>query len=122
MEAAFARRRSAVLIRLLALAGILFLSHASPPTVEAQTARLTGRVTDTQGAVLPGVRVTASPPSPAAPATAVSNDAGEYALTLAPGAYAVAFWVKHGLLETVGPVGLVERHADAAQPPSSESP
>ena len=91
MKAAFARRRSAVPIRLLALAGVLFLNHATPPAAEAQTARLTGRVTDAQGAVLRGVVVIASPPAPAATATAVSDDAGEYGLALAPGAYIVTF-------------------------------
>ena len=35
--------------------------------------------------------VIASPPAPAAPATAVSDDAGEYGLALAPGAYIVTF-------------------------------
>ena len=85
------RRRSAVLIPLLALAGVLFLSHATPPAAGAQTAQLTGRVTDAQGAVLRGAVVIASPPAPAAPATAVSDDAGEYGLALAPGAYIVTF-------------------------------
>ena len=85
------RRRFAVLIRLFALAGVLFLSHASPPAAEAQTAQLTGRVTDAQGAILRGVVVIASAPAPAAPASAVSDDAGEYGLALAPGAYIVTF-------------------------------
>ena len=85
------RRRAAAVIRLLALAGAVFLSSVSPPAAAAQTAQLTGRVTDAQGAVLPGVTVTASSPAPAPPATAVSDDAGEYALALAPGRYTLTF-------------------------------
>ena len=81
--------RYAVLVRFLAAA--LYLSLASPPAVEAQTAQLTGRVTDAQGAVLPGVTVTAVAPGLAAPATAASDDTGDYALGLAPGVYTVTF-------------------------------
>ena len=80
---------SAVVLRFLAPA--LVLGLASPPAAGAQTAQLAGRVTDAQGAVLPGVTVTASSPAPAPPATAVSDDAGEYALALAPGPYTVTF-------------------------------
>ena len=73
------------------LAAVLFLVLPSPPAAEAQTAQLTGRVTDAQGAVLPGVTVTAAAPGLAAPAAAASDDTGEYALALAPGVYTVTF-------------------------------
>ncbi len=83
------RHRHAVVLRLLA--GLLVPGLAGPPAAAAQTALLTGRVSDAQGAALRGVVVTAASPSLPAPATAVSDDAGEYALALAPGAYTVTF-------------------------------
>ena len=81
--------RCTVLVRLLA--AVLFLVLAGSPAAEAQTAQLAGRVTDAQGAVLPGVTVTAAAPGPAAPATAASDDTGDYALGLEPGVYTVTF-------------------------------
>ena len=81
--------RCTVPLRLLA--AVLFLVLAGSPAVEAQTAQLTGRVTDAQDAVLPGVTVTAAAPGLAAPATAASDDTGDYALGLAPGVYTVTF-------------------------------
>ena len=83
------RHRHAVVLRLLA--GLLVPGLAGPPAAAAQTALLTGRVSDAQGAALRGVVVTAASPSLPAPATVVSDDAGEYALALAPGAYTVTF-------------------------------
>ena len=81
--------RYAVFVRFFAAA--LFLVLSGSPAAEAQTAELTGRVTDAQGAVLPGVTVTAAAPGLAAPATAASDDTGDYALGLAPGVYTVTF-------------------------------
>ncbi len=83
------RRRYAAVVG--ALAGVLLLGLVGPPVAIAQTAQLTGQVTDAQGAVLQGVTVAAAAPRLASPATAVSDDSGEYALELAPGAYAVTF-------------------------------
>ena len=87
--------------------GVLLLALAAPPTVAAQTVQvagaqtvqvaaaqtvaLTGRVTDAQGAVLPGVTVAASSPTPAATVTATTDGAGRYALVLAPGVYTLTF-------------------------------
>ncbi len=74
------------------LAGVLFLGLASPPAVSAQTTALTGRVTDAQGAVLPGVTVVAvSAGEPATPVSAATDDAGRYSLTLPPGVHTVTF-------------------------------
>ena len=83
------RRRAAVVIHLLA--GVICLSLLSAPAAEAQTAQLTGRVTDAQGAVLRGATVIANSPEIAAPASTTSGDAGDYALDLAPGIYTVTF-------------------------------
>ena len=81
-------RRHAALVRLFV--GVLLLGLAGLPAA-AQTVELTGRITDGQGAVLPGVMVTAASPAPGAPVTTATDDAGDYALDLAPGAYTVTF-------------------------------
>ena len=74
------------------LAGVLLLGLAGPPAVSAQTTELAGRVTDPQGAVLPGVTVTAvAAGRPAAPVGAATDDAGRYSLTLPPGIHVVTF-------------------------------
>ncbi len=73
------------------LAGVLLLGLAGPPAVSAQTAELAGRVTDPQGAVLPGVTVTAVSAGVAAPVGAATDDAGRYSLTLPPGIHVVTF-------------------------------
>ena len=83
------RRRCAAVAG--ALAGVLLLGLVGPPVAIAQTTQLTGQVTDAQGAVLQGVTVAAAGPGLASPATVATDDAGEYALELAPGAYAVTF-------------------------------
>ena len=58
--------------------------------IAAQTASLTGRITDAQGAAVPGVTVTAR--SPLVPlVTATSDGAGVYNLALEAGSYTVTF-------------------------------
>ena len=89
LAAAPSHGRYAALVRFLA--GVLLLGLASPPAVSAQTAELTGRVTDAQGAVLPGVTVTAVSAGLAAPVGAATDDVGRYSLTLPPGTHAVTF-------------------------------
>ena len=74
-----------------ALAAAVAAVLAGPAAAEARTARLHGRVTDAQGAVLRGVTVTAAAPGTDAPAAAATDDAGEYSLILAPGVYAMTF-------------------------------
>ena len=82
--------RYGVLVRFLA--AVLLLGLASPPAVSAQTTELAGRVTDPQGAALPGVTVTAAAAGgAAAPVSAATDDAGRYSLTLPPGVHAVTF-------------------------------
>lgn len=75
---------------------VLFLALASlaaSPALAQQTGTLSGVVRDPQGAVLPGVTVTASSPALIGGArTAVTGDAGAYQLpTLPPGAYDVTY-------------------------------
>ena len=57
----------------------------------AQTASLTGRVTDVQGAAVPGVTVTARSPALVLPVTTISDGAGVYTLALEAGSYTVTF-------------------------------
>ena len=54
----------------------------------SSTGTIQGRVTDAQGAVLPGVTVTATSPSMPGVQTAVSSDTGNYRFpALPPGTY-----------------------------------
>ena len=66
---------------------------ASVPAFAQQTGTLSGVVKDAQGAVLPGVTVTASSPSLIGGArTAVSGDTGAYQLaSMPPGSYVVTY-------------------------------
>ena len=58
----------------------------------SSTGTIQGRVTDSSGAVLPGVSVTASSPSMIGTQTQVSNDNGSYRFpAVPPGIYAVTF-------------------------------
>ena len=83
--------RYAALVRSFATVLLLSLiGFAAPSAASAQTAQLAGQVADPQGAVLPGVTVTAAAPG-AAPVAAATDDAGRYALTLPPGVYTVTF-------------------------------
>jgi len=69
------------------------------------TGRITGKITDESGAVLPGVTVEARSPSFQGVRTAVSDGAGLYRLTLLPpGAYDVTFALQGFGTETRTPV------------------
>jgi hypothetical protein len=58
----------------------------------SSTGTIQGRVTDAQGAVLPGVTVTAASPSALGVQTAVTSDTGTYRFpALPPGVYALSF-------------------------------
>ena len=81
-------------IGLLAVA----LAAASAPSAFAQggsassTGTIQGRVTDAQGAVLPGVAVTATSPSALGAQTTISSETGNYRFpALPPGVYTVAY-------------------------------
>jgi Carboxypeptidase regulatory-like domain len=74
------------------------LVTASAPSVFAQgggassTGTIQGRVTDAQGAVLPGVTVTATSPAALGAQTTVTSETGNYRFpALPPGVYAVSY-------------------------------
>src|SRR5688572_21317877 len=78
--------------------GVLALLLAVAPQALAQgggassTGTIQGRVTDAQGAVLPGVTVTATSPSMPGLQTSVSSETGNYRFpALPPGTYALGF-------------------------------
>src|ERR687892_412196 len=84
----------------------------TPATASAQqaTAELNGRVTDTSGAVLPGVTVTATQTATGLERTAVTDGSGAYLITnLPPGPYRLEValqgfrsYVQTGVVLTVG--------------------
>ena len=58
----------------------------------SSTGTIQGRVTDAQGAVLPGVTVTATSPSMLGPQTTVSSETGNYRFpAVPPGTYTVTY-------------------------------
>lgn len=77
------------LVRLLAATGLI-VAAASGAWAQSGLATVTGIVTDTQGAAVPGVLVTATNTATSVPYTGVSNDAGVYTINAMPiGAYQV---------------------------------
>src|SRR5262245_21245568 len=74
----------------LALAAVLAVSTLA--SAQQQTGDIIGKVTDTSGAVLPGVSVTLSAPHLLQPMTAVTSDSGTYQFPRLPiGTYEVKF-------------------------------
>src|SRR6188508_112315 len=74
----------------LALAALLAVSGAAG--AQQQTGEIFGKVTDSSGAVLPGVTVTLSAPHLLQPLTAVTSDTGTYQFPRLPiGTYEVKF-------------------------------
>jgi uncharacterized protein (DUF2141 family) len=84
-------------VRLLSVVRPLFtlslvLALAAPAAAQTQTGTITGIVTDSQNAVLPGVTVTLQSPALITPQNAVTNERGAYTfIALPPGRYAVKF-------------------------------
>ena len=77
--------------RLLILASVALLPP-TPASGQATQASISGVVTDTSNAVLPGVTVAATGPALQRQVVAVSNEAGEYRLSpLPPGTYTITF-------------------------------
>lgn len=76
-----------------AIAALVSLSFASAPALLAQeTGRITGRVTDTSGAALPGATVTLTPAKGGKPVVAVTDEVGQYQTPALPaGTYAISF-------------------------------
>ena len=80
--------------RLIAVAGALLLFVLLGPGLMAQdTASITGVVTDSTGAVVPGVNVVLANPATGTAYTAVTNEVGSYTIVhVAPGpGYKVSF-------------------------------
>jgi hypothetical protein len=76
---------------LSALAAVAFLSLALPSFAQTGDGSIRGYVKDEQGAVLPGVTLTARSPAIIAPVTAVTDTTGYYRLlNLPPGSYTVS--------------------------------
>ncbi|MBI2835478.1 MAG: carboxypeptidase regulatory-like domain-containing protein, partial [Acidobacteria bacterium] len=65
---------------------------AAPAAAQEMRGRVMGTVTDTSGAVLPGVTVTATSPALIQPQVVVSGEDGTFRLiALPPGVYAITF-------------------------------
>ena len=80
-----------VIARLLILGSIALLP-SMPASGQATQASISGVVTDTSNAVLPGVTVAATGPALQRQVVAVSNEGGEYRLSpLPPGTYTITF-------------------------------
>ena len=93
-----------------ALIALIFMLSTAPASAQLATAGLNGRVTDSSGAVLPGVTVNATQTATGLLRTAVTDDAGAYVLSnLPPGPYRLEVtlqgfrtYVQTGLVLTVG--------------------
>jgi hypothetical protein len=83
-----AARALAALIMALALGGAAFAQGGGA----SSTGTIQGRVADAQGAVLPGVSVTATSPALIQPQTTVTSETGNYRFpAVPPGTYSVTF-------------------------------
>ena len=84
----FSRR---VLFLVWSSAVFIFVNLAGISSAQAQTAVLSGVVTDPRGAVVAGAQITATQvPPPGEPQRTVSKSDGRFALNLAPGRYRVS--------------------------------
>ncbi len=85
------RRSSAIGAgRLLVITAVL-LSVLHPRAARAQSTAIAGRVTDEQGAAVPGVLVSTLSPAPGTVFAAYSDGTGAYTLLLEPGTYTLTF-------------------------------
>jgi hypothetical protein len=74
------------------LAALVLIVSASSAWAQSQTGEIFGKVTDTSGAILPGVTVTLSGPSMLQPQTATTSESGSFQFPrLAVGTYTVKF-------------------------------
>lgn len=79
-------------VALLGLAACAILLTAVTAAAQTQTGEIFGRVTDSTGAILPGVSVTITSPVLLQPQTASTSDTGSYQFPRIPiGVYAVRF-------------------------------
>jgi len=97
-------------VRALVLAFAALFAASTLASAQQQTGEIFGKVTDQQGAVLPGVTVTLTGPVLLQPLTAVTSDTGTYQFPrLTIGTYTVTFElagfkkvVNEGIMVTVG--------------------
>src|SRR5881628_2582381 len=79
-------------LRAIVLALVALVAASSLASAQQQTGEIFGKVTDTSGAVLPGVTVTLTSPVLLQPLTAVTSETGTYQFPrLAIGSYTVKF-------------------------------
>src|SRR5262245_44231825 len=82
---------ASVIARFLIFASIALLLPA-PASGQATQASIIGVISDTSNAILPGVTVVARGPALQIPQVeAISNEKGEYRLSLPPGTYTLTF-------------------------------
>ncbi|MDQ3350107.1 MAG: carboxypeptidase-like regulatory domain-containing protein, partial [Acidobacteriota bacterium] len=81
--------------RLVLLAMVLAAFDVAPAVAQIEQGRLTGIVSDAQGALLPGVTVTATSPSLIGTRVAVTEGDGKFLFPALPsGTYALTFELK----------------------------
>jgi hypothetical protein len=93
-----------------ALVAVALLLHALPSPAQTGDGSIRGYVKDEQGAVLPGVTVTAHSPALLSPVTTVTDTGGYYRiLNLPPGTYAISAelsgfsqWRREGIIMRAG--------------------
>src|SRR5512132_614998 len=79
-------------VRAMVLAFVALFAVSGAASAQQQTGEIFGKVTDSSGAVLPGVTVTLSAPHLLQPLTAVTSDTGTYQFPRLPiGTYEVKF-------------------------------
>src|SRR5436190_18884257 len=79
-------------VRFIAALMACLAAGAAAASAQSQTGEIFGRVTDSSGAVLPGVTVTLTSPVLLQPLTAVTSDTGTYQFPrLSVGTYTVKF-------------------------------
>ena len=113
----------------------LLLLCLAVPAVAQTTGSITGTVTDDSGAILPGVRVTATSPALMGAQVAITNDQGVYRFpALPPGTYAIKFELsafstldREGIIVNIGftatvPVKLVLASRSESITVTGESP
>jgi Carboxypeptidase regulatory-like domain/TonB dependent receptor-like, beta-barrel len=77
-------------IALFVACGALALTFAAPATAQQTESRIIGKITDSNGGVLPGVTVTVTATQTGTVRTALTDDQGRYTVTnLGPGPYEV---------------------------------
>ena len=85
-----------VLCRIIVTFSVATIVLTLPVNAQVTTGDITGRVTDTQGRVVPGATVTATHKGTGAARTATTNDAGDYTITqLPPGKYDLSVEAKN---------------------------